>query len=958
MNKLVKIAIVTLLCLATVVGVSVALVSCKKGESADYITNLSYDGEVVTWTSVRRAKSYKITIDGTKESIINQMDGTVTYRYDSKGEDFDFAIEAVIKEGSDKNPKYQIRFQNIGEVTGLAVSQGTLTWKALEGAEKYAVMYNGDVVTSDVGTASYTMTPGQFSYKVRALKGLESADNNNPYFSVWSEAISGTLLAAPQNFAYDSDAFTWDAVDGASGYVIKVGEEETTVNTNRFAYSAGTVSFFASVYAVGNAATNVYDSAYCEAKEYTYIPTVENLEVVDGVLKWSPSANATGYKVKVNGSVIKEELTTTEYTALASGNSYRVQVLPVSKEANTFSHWSAEFTVNILRSPVVSYSDGVIRWNQVTGCGGYVLKITKGDAVVLSQTLGEETFVYEYAFDEAGDYLVSVKATAPVGAANGIYDSKYSNAYSVKRLAAPTGQQLTNRPLEQNQLSIAFTPALGATSHALYADGVEIATITSGATFNVDLTKMTSRTEESNVSFQIVARGGVTANGAVLDCKTPLAFNATRLATPQNLSINGREITWDAVARTSKYVITIDGRRTEVTAPSFTLTDLAAGQHTVRVQAMGDGQSVITGGFSEAITLKKLNTPANVVLADGVLTWDLVPGATAYKVLVGSESYNADASAFDLLGYLSHISEGVGTQISVYAIGNGADVVDSDVSATKTISRYNRPTTVKVNGDSLVWNPSSVDSINCNKYEIIIAPDGGEAYRVLATGTSYSMSNFEAGTYTIRVVAKGDMIRTLDSPESDAFTFTKLSAITEVTKNGTEYSWESVLGATGYEIKTSKDATWTKLNANTYTPTFNTEGEFQVSIRALGNGVDVIDSEVYSFTQRVQRITQPIKQDAMTNANAFKVEKDGNTITVTIKKQQGATGYKMFVGGVDRSTNFYETETEIVFTHTMTTVGATYVVQVQVLGGQFNDNGVWVMDSNKSTEVSVKYTNN
>ncbi len=947
-----------LLCTVMVLSAAFALSACGNNDDdpATSITNLTYNGEMITWTSVKNAKNYKIKINNDKEAIVSQAEGTVSYRYDSEGENFDFSIEAVIKEDSDKNPTYQLTFENIGQVSGLSVSAGMLTWEALESAEKYEIMYNGDIVSSDVGTTSYAIAPGEFSYKVRAKKGVaESPDGNIPFYSVWSDAITGNVLSAPENLTYDSEVFTWEKVNGATSYIVKIGNEEFTTSSNRYEYIAGKEDFTVSISSVGNAAQKIYDSQFSEARQYTYIAPIEGLSVVDGVLKWTASENAVSYKIKVNGIVNNEELTSNEYAALSSGTSYRIQLLPIGKSDFCFSHWSNEITVNILRSPVVSYGDGVIRWNQVTGCAGYELKITKGDEVVHTTSVGEETFVYNYAFEQAGDYLVYVKATSlGVG---GIYESKFSTAYPVKRLSTPSNEQIVNRPLEQNQVSVNFTGSVGASGYALLADGVEIATITSGSTFSVDLSKMTSKTQESVVNFKIIARGSVTTQGAVLDCKIPLEFNVTKLATPQNLSINGNQISWDSVNHTSKYVLTIDGKRTEVTTTSFTLTDLSAGTHSVYVQAMGNGEEVITGGFSNALNLKKLATPSNLVITNGLLTWGTVADATAYKVVLGTETYNADSTSFDLLGYESYISEGMGTQISVYAIGNGDDVINSDVSATKTVSKYTRPDNLKVTGDNLLWNPSAVNSINCNSYKLIISKDGGQEYYQQVSGTSYSMNNFAPGNYVVKAVALGDYIQTVNSPESNAFSFTKLAPIAEVIKSDNTYTWAAVIGASGYEIKLSKDAAWTHITSNSYTPVFNTEGEFEVSIRAVGNGVDIIDSNVYSFTQRVTRLTQPVRQDEMTNANAFKVEVSGNTIKVTVKKQDGATGYKLFVEGIERNGVLSETASEIVYSFTMTTVGAAYRIQAQVLGNKFSSSGIYMMDSNKSTEVTVVYEN-
>lgn len=931
------------------------LVACNRETSgAKSITNLTYNGETITWSSVKNAKNYKLKINEGSEFIVSQAEGMVSYRYNSKGEDFDFSIEAVIKDGSDKNPTYSMRFTNIGQVLNLKIENGLLIWDALDSAEKYAVMYNGNIVSENVGTNSYKTEEGSFSYKVRALKGqAESTDGNIPYYSIWSEAISGSILGAPKNLMYDSENFTWEKVNNASSYVLKIGNEEFKTTTNKYAYAAGNQDFEVSVRAVGDMSKQIYDSAFSEAKTYKYIAPIEGLNVVDGKLVWTASANAVRYKIKINGIVNNEELTTNEYAALASGNSYRIQILPIGDSDFYFSHWSNEITINILRSPVVSFGDGVIRWNQVTGCAGYELKITKDDNVVHTTSVGSETFVYNYDFADAGDYLVYVKATS-LGE-GGIYESKYSNAYSVKRLATPTNHKLTNRPLEQNQISVSFNACVGASSYALLADDVEIATTVKETTFFVDLSKMTNKTIESVVNFKIVARGLVTASGAVLDSNVPLEFNATKLATPQNLIINGNQLTWDQVNHTSKYVLTIDGKRTEVTSTSFTLTDMSSGSHTINVQAMGNGEDVITGSFSNTLNVKKLATPINLVIKNGNLTWEMVPSATAYKVILGTESYNTDVNAFALLGYSSSIIEGMGTQISVYAIGNGSDIIDSDVSATKTISKYARPTNVKVSGDNLVWNPSAVNSINCNSYKLFISKDGVDQGEVLITGSSYAMSNFEAGNYTVKVVALGDYVSTVDSPESNEFSFTKLNKVENLVKTDGKYSWDIVVGAVGYEIKLSKDALWTSILTNEYTPTFTTEGEFEVSIRAIGNNNDIISSEIYSFKQRVSRITQPVMQDELTNKNAFKVEKNGNTITVTIKKQDDATGYKCLIGGIERTNVVAETADTITYEFTMTTVGAMYNVQVQILGNTFNSSGIYVMNSNPSTEVTITY---
>ena len=117
---------------AICMGIAVAACSSETGEKS--IKNLTYNGEMITWSNVKNAKNYKIKINNGEEKLVSQSDQTISYRYDSNGEDFDFYVEAVIKEGSDKNPTYSIHFENIGTVEGLAIEQGNLVWDPLENA--------------------------------------------------------------------------------------------------------------------------------------------------------------------------------------------------------------------------------------------------------------------------------------------------------------------------------------------------------------------------------------------------------------------------------------------------------------------------------------------------------------------------------------------------------------------------------------------------------------------------------------------------------------------------------------------------------------------------------------------------------------------------------------------------------------------------------------------------------
>jgi len=76
-------------------------------------------------------------------------------------------------------------------------------------------------------------------------------------------------------------------------------------------------------------------------------------------------------------------------------------------------------------------------------------------------------------------------------------------------------------------------------------------------------------------------------------------------------------------------------------------------------------------GCDKEITLE-LDTPTNVVVTDGVVTWTAVPDATEYVVVVGSNSYTVTTTTFDLNTltlaggtYTIHVVAKAGTDVSL-----------------------------------------------------------------------------------------------------------------------------------------------------------------------------------------------------------------------------------------------------------------------------------------------------
>ena len=128
-----------------------------------------------------------------------------------------------------------------------------------------------------------------------------------------------------------------------------------------------------------------------------------------------------------------------------------------------------------------------------------------------------------------------------------------------------------------------------------------------------------------------------------------LEVGSEKLASPGNLKINDRNVTWDAVKKADKYVVSIivkQGEETKysdtvsVSEPSYTIPEnVKAGDVTISVTAVSNDENIADSAPASATTkfTTTLDKPANLVWnenADGV-KWDAVNGALGYEVTFG-----------------------------------------------------------------------------------------------------------------------------------------------------------------------------------------------------------------------------------------------------------------------------------------------------------------------------------
>ena len=949
------------------------LASCKSSIVGTVtIRDVSYDPEakLITWrmatTNLAEVKNYTVSING--EAKVTQAANSAIgrYSYDAQGQDFTFHVKC--DDNLKKHAEFTTTFQNLGTVTNLAMDNGKITWDAAQVADSYQIKNNGSIVTI-VDQASYDVTPGRFNVQVKPyLRNGVDANGNSSFYGTWSAALAGTLLDTPKNLKFDSEKISWNAVAGAVKYELTVNGDVTETTATYMDYAGHQEDLAISVRAVGNGQA-LYDSAPTTTEEYHYIaPVDDTIRVEDGNVVWDAPAGATRYKVRINGVTQSETLTTNKYTGLVAGRETRISILPMSNDDHSYSKWSHELTVTILSAPEIRYSNNIIQWNAITGAGGYDVRIVRPNGQVEQQTLSQSTLVFNDPYELTGVHEIQVKA-------NGIpdtnfYSSKFSNTLKLDRLGKPGHIEMSKRPTVAKQVTLSWAAVTRATSYDIYADGTRIGN-TSATSFDVDVNSLSASDQQNDIVFQVRAIGGTATNPIALDSNERVEFNAVKLATPENVRATGSQLLWDNVSGASEYIVTIDNSENRQTVPSafYDLRTLTAGTHKIYVQANAAGNNVIPSKYSEEFTVTKLAKPVVSINHDGTgdnirffVDWQAINGATNYTVKVGDDLRNSSVNFIDLTANEEYFEPAKGVQVSVMALGNGSDTIDSDYSNTITILRHATPSVPRLSGGSnLVWEGTNVDSTRPTKYILELqnlndSTDPLTNRKYTVDGSTFSLSELPGGDYRVRVKAHGNYNDgTIDSPYTSWFTFKKLGTLTasDITRSGTILSWAAIADAHEYRVQLSSQGQpfVTELTEKDISSIFTTAGVKAVTITALGDGNTTADGNPYQFSQQVEALLQPRKVNSLDGSTVgqFTITQSGQNVTITVQGGDDVTQYNFITGGVEHK------QDENVYVYQLETTGRSYPIQVQILGKKFGSNGTYYIDSSKSDIVYVTW---
>ncbi|MBU0906407.1 MAG: fibronectin type III domain-containing protein [Firmicutes bacterium] len=860
---------------------------------------------VLSWDASSYAQKYTIyQISETGEKTLLTTSTTTSYmKVNSSEGNFTYAVSAthsLYGESAESTPvEVVVTNPEMKEPSNLSftISNGTnvnLKWQAVQYATGYKIyeLIDGqlELKSTVAGTnVSFSNLPaGDYAYKVYSYSDRFGESTEGSEVSLTVGSIS---MTAPNNATYKiqniNDAvLTWEAVPYADTYnVYELINGEKTLKS-----SVKTTAVTYSMLKSGNYEYEIFSYSDRFGESETGSKVAFSIEAVqinppqdisynikngnDVVLNWSPSENATNYKVYqiVDGQkTLKSTVTgtTVTYTRMAAGE-YQFEVHAYSTrfgESETGKHVSLSFeSINLLAPENVEYeikniNDVLLTWDSVELATNYkVYQVNDGNKV-LKSTVTNPTVTLTNL--QNGDTIYEIHS----------YNSRFGDSETGTSLTISIIHPDMNPPANVTQSVL--TP----TSFKLSWSSVEHATTYKVYQIVNDQKVLKYNGSNTNVSYSNMAPGnykyevysystrfGESQEGT----KLQFSLDNQALPAPENVSFNitnGNDLrlTWNAVQYANNYTIyeVENGEyifKRNVTGTATTFTNMPEGEFDIVIKSnstlLGESPYVaeVTGMIDYPVLAKPLNVTHSISNGnDVILRWDAVTFATAYKiyqVIDGERIFKKTVTStttslpnlsegpyvFEIYSYSDRFGESPkGSAASIEIV---FPIMQSPENFTKTIGNGNDIT--------LRWDSAAF----VKEYRIYEMINGDKILRKTVTGIATTFTNMPEGNYHYVVHSYSDRFGESSSGTNLNFDLTHpileaptVKGIIENANNIT-LSWPAVTWANEYIVyKISGDSKvivykGNKLNHKVYNLTEETHS-FEVTASSTRFGESV-----------------------------------------------------------------------------------------------------------------------
>lgn len=824
------------------------------------------------------------------------------------------------------------------------LDKGYICWNAVEGAIAYSIYVNGVKVQNPTIVSDENDVYSWYcdiydkeitSIKVRAIAPVWVEGEDFVIDSKYSNDIDYGRIVL-DSYTIDNDLLTIVTNVENVELCLSVNDEENPVNIQNFVVDDLSINLTNLIKVAGNYRLNFYvklkDTAEqnkLNSREYGIGNEVISVKVLSNPvvtynsstyeMSWRSVTDATGYRVAYR-ELGSEEV---YFSSVITGNSfdlkdcadfvenviYEVTLISVGEQGSIISSYpNFAKAVQFERMARVSNFAGtvesnkyVLTWDSIVGASYdvYLDDVLQYNVTenVFRYTLNSMTEVKQYNFTVITKNKNNEKAP-----------SLLSNVVSVVRLPKAEVEltdgvvTISNYDSEVSQVHFYITNSENVKVYEATVQSAEI-----------DLDEI-SQVEQGNYSVVInfVGDGVNYINGAEESIK-----NLHRQARVQNVSLISKQIVWTPVEDVLMYKVIFTTSNNEkvvryVSKKSVEIPDeLSSGTNTVVICCVGDDDNTLTSLASEPLAFEKLESPENVVINNGVLTFDKVDNFENYLIVIEKTNdthiieftYDNSGSELDF--------NGVGVyNISVITCGNYVTSVDSSKSECVTIIKLDVPNAISVENDCLIWDEVE----NVVNYAIKLS--GAGDYNFVCDGNSLSLNprDLSSGTYNVQIVSVGNgenILNSVPKQESQVFTILQVPQNLGFDANK-KFVWSEVDNATGYTVELiyGNDISQFDTITNSFDiPNDIVSGDYRIRVTAIGNGLNIINSKassLYEFTKlptpnTITHQSKVVTIETIANISNYDVlfeKEDGSIITLNVTSDNPSVYFGFDSSGV------------------------------------------------------------
>lgn len=640
-----------------------------------------------------------------------------------------------------------------------------------------------------------------------------------------------SVLTAPRNLTYnqDSQTFTFDTVNNATSYTIKInGYEINLGNSNSYSLAQFNLEYAnafdtvltAQVMAKAPAYSQAFvDSTYSSEISIFQNSPIGSAQISNGILTFEKNPNSDTYSILLNGEEYElSSDTTVDLTNIPekyAGQDVTVGIVSkVNSEVKTQNaenvtyYDSKSFDIRAYALDVVNpnMSVSTISWNNVNNAGGYTLYIDDVNSASTTHNYFDLRTLEEFdsIINKDGGYTLRVEPVIAENSVNILKSSKQGSALQFNRFDAPI--------LSASNNLISWQVVDDANSYIieLIADEHTLRTSTSATSFSL-------ANYPAGESYQF----NIYVEGSTIDGMYYLASDVASLTIDKQaqteLEIVDYQLTFpSAVGERYKIEFKLsDGSsvQEEVVSDSdvveFDLSNytFASGENEVVVTHLGDG-SLTFDGNPDTISFVQLESIDDIQIENGNVSVEIseinesadiifeISGTKGTKVETVESEFSLNST--DPLG--ENYLQSDEYTLSLYVKGNGSTTFSpngksENATATRSFVVLDVPTVSIEDKDQTSLSISTLEG--ASKFNIYTLNQGTYEFDEEVDENIYNFS-LDSGEMRIKIQSVGDGTNNLNSRLSQEITIIRLNTpnlsynnatdvITKTDNNPSEY---------------------------------------------------------------------------------------------------------------------------------------------------------------------------